>query len=169
MLQAIPLLHEAVNRGDAIAIRRLLATETVNVNALYQGWSALYCAAFNGHVDCVKELIANGANINDQNNFLHRTPLHAAAGEGHLACVKELAQKWTIEIDAQDSNGWTPLHWAAWFGHVACIEFLVDNGALIGNAADLATEKKFHDIADYLKIQEKKRLKNQPESEEKPS
>ena len=36
----------------------------VVVDDVQDGWTALYIAAWNGHIDIVKHLIENGANIN---------------------------------------------------------------------------------------------------------
>jgi ankyrin repeat protein len=49
------------------------------------GVSALYIAAWNGHVDCVEELLASKA---DFRTF--RSPVVAAAAGGHFSCLESL-------------------------------------------------------------------------------
>ncbi|QQR49178.1 ankyrin repeat domain-containing protein [bacterium] len=143
-------LHFAAARGHLACVTVLLNAHA-NVNTQSDtGETPLHFAARYNRLECVTLLLSH-SNINElaiNENGL--TPLHHAAAQGHINCVKALVAK---NIDTINVGEWTPLHAAVRYGHVACIEFLVENGALIGNAADLATEKKFHDIAQYLKEQ----------------
>ena len=78
----------------------------------------IFHAAKTGNIDRVRELIAAGANVNQQdNNGL--TPLHWAAENGHQAVVQALIAA-GADINQQDNDGWTPLlHAAGWDGHQA--------------------------------------------------
>ena len=46
-------------------------------------------ATVEGHVDCLHELIAAGAEINKEDKD-GQTALWSAAGQGHVDCLKEL-------------------------------------------------------------------------------
>jgi len=66
----------------------------VNVNAKSNRDStALMAAAKSGHLELVKLLFANGANLDDANLDHNITPLIWAANEGHLPIVKYLLEK----------------------------------------------------------------------------
>ena len=47
----------------------------------------LWIAAYQGHVECLKELIAGGADINKEDNN-GRTALMIATGKGHVECFE---------------------------------------------------------------------------------
>jgi ankyrin repeat protein len=76
------------------------------------GWSALFIAAGSGHLDCLKELLDRGADVNALHEVRYlrrptlllvhktilrvqsgRTALFVAAGSGHLDCLKELLDR----------------------------------------------------------------------------
>ena len=53
------------------------------------GHTPLYEAACYGHIECVKLLIAAGADVNKADKYGH-TPLNMAAGNGHTECERLL-------------------------------------------------------------------------------
>jgi ankyrin repeat protein len=68
-------LSEAVRKGDAVAVRKLL-DEGADVNTKYRyDRTPLSFAADRGHVAVVKLLLERGANVNAQDTFYHATPL----------------------------------------------------------------------------------------------
>ena len=76
----------------------------------------------------VRFLVANGADINAQNNG-GITVLMLAAGAGHVEVVRFLVAN-GADINAQDDLfDRTVLMWAAFGGHVEVVRFLVANGA----------------------------------------
>jgi ankyrin repeat protein len=56
------------------------------------GWTPLNTAANNGHIDVMKLLLENGADVTvaNQNGW---TPLNSAAGNGHFNVVMLLLEK----------------------------------------------------------------------------
>ena len=64
------------------------------------GWTPLNNAAKRGHIECVKSLLAAGAN-KDQANIHGHTPLDTAAEKGHteIVAVLEAAAAESQSID----------------------------------------------------------------------
>ena len=57
------------------------------------GWTPLHLSSYNGHLDIIKYLLVNGADINSNNNFrgkIPETPLYVASQNGKLDIVKYL-------------------------------------------------------------------------------
>jgi ankyrin repeat protein len=52
-------------------------------------WSPLYFACFEGHIEVVKLLLKNGANVNTVDKF-DQTPLYIACLYGHMEIIKLL-------------------------------------------------------------------------------
>jgi len=59
----------------------------------------LHIAASKGHLDIVKYLVENGADINVKNSG-QQTPLHYSCFEGHLSVVEYLISK-GIEVNSR--------------------------------------------------------------------
>lgn len=122
-----------------------------------EGLSPLMRAVLDGQLDSVKQLIAQGADINLENpagwNALLMSPtpemakllieqgadIHAssqngfnsllvAAKLGDLALISFLLEK-NIDINASNQYGWTALMVAVEFGHQQAIFLLLENGA----------------------------------------
>ena len=66
------------------------------------GSTAIISAAKNGHVDVVKVLIQNGADVNDS-DYRERTALHFAAQRGDVGVVKVLIQN-GADVNAVDTE-----------------------------------------------------------------
>ncbi|KAJ9059600.1 phosphate system positive regulatory protein pho81 [Entomophthora muscae] len=83
-------LHRASREGHA-EICRLLCRHKVDLDALDsdKGWSPLFFAAAEGHVECVRALIEAGCRVDiaDESGL---TCVYYAAYEGHVACVQAL-------------------------------------------------------------------------------
>ncbi|KAJ8309611.1 hypothetical protein KUTeg_012836 [Tegillarca granosa] len=69
----------------------------------------LYHEAGDGNLDNVKELITQGANVNNQDSEFMSGPLHVACKNGHNEVVKCLL-KYNADVNLKDENGHTPLH-----------------------------------------------------------
>ncbi|KAJ8307115.1 hypothetical protein KUTeg_015199 [Tegillarca granosa] len=69
----------------------------------------LYHEAGDGNLDNVKELITQGANVNNQDSEFMSGPLHVACKNGHNEVVKCLL-KCNADVNLKDENGHTPLH-----------------------------------------------------------
>ncbi|XP_059169135.1 ankyrin repeat, SAM and basic leucine zipper domain-containing protein 1-like [Physella acuta] len=89
--------------------------------------SSSYSENLDDVTECVKILLATGADINAKDR-LHATPLMLASREGHHAVVKELIKS-GADINKQDTRGWTALTWAAQRGRAAVVIELLESGA----------------------------------------
>jgi len=112
-------------------------------------------AATKYEVEQLKSLLANGANVNAQDNF-GQTTLHHAAVKGHESIVALLLTN-GASVDPRDNAGRTPLHYAtgAGFGRygveggsVDIAQLLLDEGANI-NVTDRVGWTPLH-YAAYL-------------------
>ena len=111
-----------------------------------RGFSQLHRAATGGHVERVRQLLADGANVDVRQAKFRGTPLQYAAKQGHGATVQTLLDN-GASVDARDSHDRTPLIWAAMGGHSDVIERLLDAGADI-NAEGSGGWTPLHFVAD---------------------
>jgi ankyrin repeat protein len=117
--------------------------------------SALLWASMSGHIECVRSLLAAGADPNTPSRNI--TPLIAAASGGHLDVVRVLIEH-TADLDTTNRDGKTALMMAAAIrpDQPEMVRALCEAGADVTlrdnhrcTAADLATE---HDHLRSLEI-----------------
>ncbi|KAI3418481.1 hypothetical protein GPALN_009810 [Globodera pallida] len=109
------------------------------------GLSPLFLAAWRGHLEVFKELIAKGADVNQKaNNGM--SPWMEACGEGHLGVGEATA-----------SNGFTGLIFASSGGKTNVVRFLLSKGARVDRtnkkgqtALDVAVAKRHKEIVGLL-------------------
>ena len=113
------------------------ADVTLSTRAALMDWfvsgddsaTPLYVAAIKGHADCVKRLLAAGAEVDARHTRDGSTPLFAASDQGHAPCVEQLlAADAAVEM-ARTSDGRTPLGAACVHGHHDCARLLCSAGA----------------------------------------
>ena len=80
-----------------------------------------------GHVECLKEVIAAGADINKENNY-GRTALMFAASQGHVDSSKILIDGGS-DINKQNGDGDTPLMISASVPNPIVVKYLLSKGA----------------------------------------
>lgn len=102
----------------------------------------LHDAVENGHIECVKCFIDNGANVNEKNIF-GQTPLHRAIYYDFPNCV-ELLIKHRANVNSLDAEGITPLHEASRCGRVECINLLIRGGAIMNMKDDRGNNALHH-------------------------
>ncbi len=122
----------AAYRGDLAEMKALFA-EGVDVNASTGGGGhetdpALIVAAGEGHIEVVKFLLDNGADVNIKGTNGIDTALMSAAGGGHKEIVKLLIDK-GADVNAIGSKGRTALAIAVDKNHSEIIEMLKRAGA----------------------------------------
>jgi hypothetical protein len=92
-IEQFALIHFAAGNGRRLALSRLLLQHDskveVNRPSRIGGQTAIYLAAQNGHLDCIRCLINQGADVNlpDRNGF---SPLYMAVLMGHAVAVQLL-------------------------------------------------------------------------------
>lgn len=113
---------------------QLLIDAGADVNQLYtadfaMGSPPLFWAAYYGHAECVKLLLAApGIDVNRTGEY-GATPLYRAAYFGHDECVKLLLAAPGIDVNKADKYGYTPLSTAEINGHTECARLLEAAGA----------------------------------------
>ncbi|PYV86095.1 MAG: hypothetical protein DMG05_20860 [Acidobacteria bacterium] len=152
-------IFEASAVGHAGRITVLLRDHLARVNSYASdGWTPLHLAAFFGHAEAAKILVAQGANVEAlSRNSTANTPLHAAVAGRKTDLVKLLLDS-GANVNAQTGNGWRPLHLAAHGGHKELTETLLGKSAEV-NAKNgegqtpltIAIEKSYEGVADLLR------------------
>jgi ankyrin repeat protein len=152
-------LFEAASAGLTKRVRELLDFGRTRVDDLSpDGFTALHLAAFFGHDELARELIAHGATLDcHAKNDMSVTPLHSALAGRHNAIAKALVDA-GADVDAVQQGGWTPLHAAAQHGDAEMVSMLLAKGADKAaatedgtTAADLAAAAGHTDLATQLR------------------
>ena len=84
--------------------------------------SALHIATEYNKAECVKFLLAKGADLLAKNSN-GKNPLHIACMKGHNNSVVHLLTDKSIEV--KDITGSTPLHYACKYGHIECVRKII--------------------------------------------
>ncbi len=123
-------LVEAAENGDLAAIQNLIA-KGVNVNASEGDgiWTPLAAAAYRGHSEIVKVLLANGAEVDKADGYY--TPLYYAIWSDDNASVKALIAADTDVNILPDERDYPPVVYAIWQAHVDNVKTLLDAGATL--------------------------------------
>ena len=116
-------------------------------------WTALAYACKYNHMDIVKFLLENGADINETVNT-GSTPLAVALLAGNFEIADFLIQK-KADINKSDIMGMSPLMWAAKEGNLKVVQYLVEHGANVNkqnNNGRSVIETTFsQEVKEYLK------------------
>lgn len=155
-------LLNVAKKGDAAAVKSLLAKGAdVNAKTRYNQTPLMF-AAQQGHIEIVKTLLEAGADLNVTDTFYKSvTALSAAADKGHVEIVKLLLEK-----GAKDKE--TVLFVGAQEGRAAVVKVALDMGGLsqvtLDRALSFVDEAENKEIAEMLKKAgakppEKKQLK----------
>jgi ankyrin repeat protein len=127
-LTATSPIADAAMRGDAAAVRTLVA-QGADVNAPQgDGMTALHWTALNGDLATVTALLAAGAKTDLVTRVGSYTPLHLASSRGHGAVVARLLDAGS-DAKAMTSTGVQAIHLAAQAGNPDAVKALLDHGA----------------------------------------
>jgi ankyrin repeat protein len=155
-------LHEAAAIGNARRLKTLLGQSRTRVNAPNpEGFTPLGLAAFFGHLDALKVLLENGADVNATSpSRFANTALDAAVAGDHPNVVKALLAVHGNPNVRSEAN-FTPLHKAAEHGNLEIVRMLVEAGADPKatrdgglRPIDDAQEKGHQAVVDFLKTRE---------------
>ena len=136
---------KAIKTGNIKEVTAFLETDP----HLSKKSKALYYASDKGHLEIVKLLLENGADVNAQH--LGCYPLDNASENRHYKVVKFLLEngatlsdievtkgdletvklllKTKADVNAQDRHNCTALHYASKNGHLEAVKLLLENGA----------------------------------------
>ena len=106
---------------------------------------SLHDAAAAGDVAAVKDLLDDGADVDEPNRY-QATALHIAAAKGHSEVCEVLLDR-GANVNAVDDERCAPLHEAAWRGHYEVCRILLERGAY-ASARKKAEETPLH-VAVY--------------------
>ncbi|EHH58809.1 hypothetical protein EGM_08750, partial [Macaca fascicularis] len=120
----------AARRGNLALLKLLLNSGRVDVDCRdSHGTTLLMVAAYAGHIDCVRELVLQGADINLQRES-GTTALFFAAQQGHNDVVRFLFG-FGASTEFRTKDGGTALLAASQYGHMQVVETLLKHGANI--------------------------------------
>lgn len=146
----------ALGRVDRL---KLLLRENPSLVSAYapDGFYPVGLAAFFGHLDAVKTLIAAGADIHAAaKNAFRVQAIHAAVASKNIDIVRAVLEA-GADPNAAQQQGFRPIHEAGSSGSRELAELLLKYGADAtlkndsgNNAIDIAREKGHPEFADWL-------------------
>ncbi|XP_047332179.1 ankyrin repeat domain-containing protein 2A-like [Impatiens glandulifera] len=117
--------------------------------------SAVHHTASVGDVEGLKNALASGADMNEEDSE-GRTALHFACGYGETKCAQILLEAGAV-VDALDKNKNTALHYAAGYGRNECVALLLEHGAAVTlqnldgkTPIDVAKLNNQHEVLELL-------------------
>eukprot|EP00090_Calanus_glacialis_P042839 TRINITY_DN7592_c0_g1_i4.p1 TRINITY_DN7592_c0_g1~~TRINITY_DN7592_c0_g1_i4.p1 ORF type:complete len:1248 (+),score=293.70 TRINITY_DN7592_c0_g1_i4:101-3844(+) len=124
-------LIEAIRANDIMAVRQVIWLNPSLVDKQdMEGIPPLSLAAYFGLTDIVRELLAQGSQVNVRGGR-DATPLQVAAQRGHIETIEELLKHGADINLGTEEHGNTPLFLAAGVGLVSTIKVLIARGARI--------------------------------------
>jgi ankyrin repeat protein len=122
-------LFDAARSGDTDVLKSLLA-RGVPVDARDErGSTALILAAYYGHADAVRALLAAGAAPDLGDSARGNTALMGALFKGEIECARLLLADPRSDVDARNAAGQTAAMFAALFGRAELVEALAARDA----------------------------------------
>lgn len=119
---------DALRTGKVNVVKKYLDNGSATVNEKSFAWSALQMAADKGHLDVVKLLVENGAELEYAHPVNKMTALHLAAYSGHDDVVKYLLSK-GADPNRKMSRGVSILRAVKDQGHTSTVAILEAAGA----------------------------------------
>jgi len=132
-------IHMAAQEGDLVKVKMILAKNPESIHIKDQnGWTPLHAACFGGHLDIVKFLISEGADINALSDAMNTTlhwAIHSYSDPQNKKEIIEFLISLNPELAARrNDKGISPLMWVG-NDLEETISLLLKNGADI-NAKD---------------------------------
>ena len=119
-LDALPRLQHLLESDPALA-------RSVSCD----GFTPLHLAAYYGHADAVRLLLAHQADVNAlSNNALAVRPLHSALAGNSAPCVRLLVEA-GADVTAVQAGGVSAVHQAAAQGNLEALQVLTRHGAAL--------------------------------------
>jgi ankyrin repeat protein len=112
-------LFEAIQKGNAREVSKLLEEDRALVDAKKSGVSALLTAVYHRHPEIARIFVEHGAMLD----------IVEASAVGDVERLRELLAEDSSRANAFAPDGFTPLGLAAFFGHPEAVRLLLENGA----------------------------------------
>eukprot|EP01089_Gocevia_fonbrunei_P016030 TRINITY_DN4880_c0_g1_i2.p1 TRINITY_DN4880_c0_g1~~TRINITY_DN4880_c0_g1_i2.p1 ORF type:complete len:413 (-),score=95.44 TRINITY_DN4880_c0_g1_i2:255-1493(-) len=117
-------IHEAVWQNNIDKVKQMLASETINLEAVVEDCTPLYLACLKGHTEIAQVLIDGKAKVDGDS-----PPIFAAAGKGNTALVKLLLDAGANPSAFSSQHaGCCALHIAAEKNYVEVVNLLLESG-----------------------------------------
>jgi len=127
-------IHQAVKKGDAAAVREILASRPADVKAVDEsGYTPLHVAAREGRLEIAAFLIEKGADM-EAKSPTGFTPLFLAVAGKKIEAVRFLLEK-GANVNAETRFQTTPLFTAAESGNGEIVRALIARGADVNHAS----------------------------------
>lgn len=114
-------------RGDTNAVAAFLKNNPALVNARQGHFTPLHWAAYCGHLNTAKLLLAKGADVNAHSE--HASPLYWAVRKNHPDLTRLLIDS-GADVNAKNTHGATVLHYAP---TTQVVQLLIDRGANVND------------------------------------
>lgn len=150
---ATTTIFDCIRKGD-LASTKQHVLKSGHTKTDGDGWSPLELAAVLNKEEIAKYLIDAGADINFTDPK-GASVIHQCAWNNSIGIATALLEK-GADLHRVNDNGSSPLSWAAGRGHLGIVRLLCAFGAKLDKnknfktALDLANEKGFPEVADYL-------------------
>lgn len=159
-------LHKAAGKNQTSTVQKIIESQTIDAKSgvlnckNLEGYTPLHIAIIKGHLEVVKLLIKNGANI-ELNDDASNSSLYLAVIYSRVQIVKFLLKKLSLEsitrISKNSDTGWSVLHEAASRDQATVLQLLLEAGLPAypqnddkNTPADLATSAGNKGIVSYL-------------------
>ncbi|KAH0497501.1 hypothetical protein TgHK011_004800 [Trichoderma gracile] len=130
------LIFDISCHGSTEVARMMLSLPGVDPMAKdMRGWTPVTYAASNGHIDVIRTLINNGADIRTPTRG-GWSPINVACSHGRIEVAKLLLEGYGASLETDARTGWSPLRSATVFGHVNILCYLIRMGADISERSD---------------------------------
>lgn len=101
-------MHEAVKKSDVSKVKELL-NDGISANIRNEnGTSPMELAVVFGCIECLKELIENGGDVNEKDNSRNETLIFKALSQGRFPYLKLLLEN-GAKVNTLNSRGNSPL------------------------------------------------------------
>jgi ankyrin repeat protein len=128
---AANLTEACIHNNLIAAIKCIESGEDINKYPYLR--SPLYYACKHGHIEIVKLLLSNGAEVNPDYSYKKQTPLHIACKRNHVEIVKLLLVPYkygTYNTDALDYKNDTPFDKAFKNNHIESLRLLCETNSI---------------------------------------
>jgi ankyrin repeat protein len=138
----------ACRKGDEKIVRELIVDPRIDINKRKQGYSPLFLACREGHLEIVKLLLSRQDIDVKAATKNVSSPFYAACKNGHTQVVTELLADARIDPNQKTKTGFTPLHIACSSSKEKVVQLLLQDPRVIKDAEDDEGRTPFHIVCE---------------------